>query len=288
MTDNMWVTARNIAALSGIAHGFCTRHGGVSTGRYASLNTAYSTEDDAANVAENRARITHALGMTALVAASQVHGVRVVEVTEPWSREHTPEADAMVTRTPGLLLGIQTADCAPILFADAEAGVVGAAHAGWRGALDGVAEETVVAMEKLGAQRARVVAAIGPCIGAASYEVGAEFRAEFANKNAGYAAFFLTPPPAGGRTGGGLNQPLQGVLRSHPNPPPAGEGIFRKYHFDLKGFIAAQLEACGITRVELLPQDTLTDAEDFFSHRRATLEGDARTGRQMSVIGIRE
>ncbi|MCC7259536.1 MAG: peptidoglycan editing factor PgeF [Alphaproteobacteria bacterium] len=266
----MRVTAHNLAALSGIAHGFCTRHGGVSTGRYASLNTAYSTEDKAENVAENRRRIAEALGMTALVAASQVHGVRVVEVTTPWPREHTPEADAMVTRTPGLLLGIQTADCAPILFADAEAGVVGAAHAGWRGALDGVAEETVAAMEKLGAQRARIVAAVGPCIGAESYEVGAEFRAGFMNKNAGYAAFFLTPPPSS---------------YAKASEDRAVEG--GKYHFDLKGFIAAQLEACGIAQVEILPQDTLADTVDFFSHRRATLEGDARTGRQMSVIGIR-
>lgn len=257
MNEKMRVTAHNLSALPGIAHGFCTRHGGVSARRYASLNTAYSTEDDAANVAENRTRIVNALGMTALVAASQVHGVRVVEVTESWSRERTPEADAMVTCTPGLLLGIQTADCAPILFADAEAGVVGAAHAGWRGALNGVAEQTVEAMERLGAQKTRIVAAIGPCIGAASYEVGAEFRAEFVNKDAGYAAFFRAGDNAG------------------------------KYYFDIKGFVAGRLDACGITRVEVLPQDTLADAADFFSHRRATLEGDTRTGRQMSVIGIK-
>lgn len=229
-------------------HGFFTRRGGVSTGAYAALNCGLRGEDDPAAVAENRARAARAIGAApeALRSLRQVHGAAVVEAHTPW--ESLPEADAMVTRTPGIALGIITADCAPVLFQDAQAGVIGAAHAGWKGAVVGVLEATIAAMEALGAQRARITAVVGPCIAQASYEVRSDLRDAVADSR------FFAP----GRDG------------AH-------------FHFDLAGFCAARLLAAGVA-CAALGTDTLTDEARFFSHRRRTLAGGGPLGHQLSAI----
>jgi YfiH family protein len=229
-------------------HGFFTRRGGVSTGAYAALNCGLRGEDDPANVAENRARAARAIGAApeALRSLRQVHGAAVVEASAPW--DALPEADAMVTRTPGVALGIITADCAPVLFQDAEAGVIGAAHAGWKGALAGVLAATIAAMEALGAQRARITAAIGPCIAQASYEVRADLRDAVGDPR------FFAP----------------GRDAAH-------------FQFDLAGYCAARLAAAGVS-AHALGADTLRDEARFFSHRRRTLAGGGPLGHQISAI----
>ncbi len=231
----------------GARHGFFTRRGGVSAGAYAALNCGPRSADDPAHVAENRARAARALGAAPerLVGLRQVHGPVVVEAEPGWS--DPPEADALVTNRPGLLLGIVTADCAPVLLADAEAGVIGAAHAGWRGAVAGVLEATVAAMERLGARRGRIAAVIGPCIAQASYEVRADLR-----EAVGDARFF-----APGRDA------------AH-------------FQFDLAAYCAHRL--AGIGRVEALGLDTLAEEARFFSHRRRTLAGGGPLGHQLSAI----
>ncbi len=226
-------------------HGFFTREGGVSTGPFASLNCSLSGADDPAAVAENRRRVAAAIGVQTLVGCTQVHGAAVAVVDAPWPPGAGPRADAMVTRRPGLGLGIITADCAPVLFA--APGVVGAAHAGWRGALAGVLEAVVAAM---GGQD--VQAAVGPCIGPASYEVGADLRDAVLAREAADARFF-----AGGRPGHWL--------------------------FDLPGYCAARLRAAGVS-VTVLGHDTLPDEQRFFSHRRRTLAGGGPIGHQVAVI----
>ena len=168
--------APGLSSLTGIAHGFFTRHGGVSAGIYASLNCGIGSKDEPAAIRENRGRVTSHLGASNLASAYQVHGTTALVVSEPWPVGERPKADAMVTATPGIALGVLTADCAPVLFADAQARVVAAAHAGWRGALSGVVEAAIEAMEGLGAKRERILAAVGPCIGQGAYEVGPEFR----------------------------------------------------------------------------------------------------------------
>lgn len=229
-------------------HGFFTRQGGVSAGAYATLNCGLRSEDDPAAVAENRARAARALGAApeALRGLRQVHGPAVVEAGAPW--ENLPEADAMVTRSPGVMLGIITADCAPVLFHDAEARVIGAAHAGWKGAVSGVLEATITAMEGLGAKRGRITAVVGPCIAQASYEVRADLR-----DAVGDARFF-----AAGRDA------------AH-------------FQFDLPGYCLARLGAAGVA-AETLGVDTLADETRFFSHRRRTLAGGGPLGHQLSAI----
>ncbi len=226
-------------------HGFFTREGGVSTGLFASLNCSLSGADDPAAVAENRRRVAEAIGVSALVGCTQVHGAAVAVVDEPWPPGAGPRADAMVTRRPGLGLGIITADCAPVLFT--APGVVGAAHAGWRGALAGVLEAVVAAMGGQGVQ-----AAVGPCIGPASYEVGADLRDAVLAREAADVRFFT-----GGRPGHWL--------------------------FDLPGYCAARLRAAGAL-VTVLGHDTLADEQHFFSHRRRTLAGGGPIGHQVAVI----
>jgi YfiH family protein len=233
------------AALAGFRHGFFTRRGGVSAGAYASLNCGLRSDDAAEAVAENRERARLALGAAELRALRQVHGARVVQADEPW--DELPEADAMVASRPGLALGIVTADCAPVLFADPQAQVVGAAHAGWRGAVAGVLEATVDAMEALGARRARIAAVIGPSIAQPSYEVTAELRDAVGD------ARFFTP----------------GRDSAH-------------WQFDLAGYCATRLEGCGV--VAALGLDTLRDEARFFSHRRRTLAGGGPLGHQLSAI----
>ena len=239
--------------LPGIEHGFFGRRGGVSEGIYASLNCAPASNDRREHIIENRARVAAHFGEGfSLVTMQQYHSPEVVSVTQPWTMEQSPKADALVSKTPGIILGLNTADCAPVLLDDAAAGVIGAAHAGWKGALAGVCEATIGAMEALGAVRSRIHAGIGPCIGQASYEVGPEFRAEFAGPET--ARFFI----------------------------PAGrQGHFQ---FDLEGYVAARLENAGIGNVARLGACTFAREDDFFSFRRATLKGEKDYGREISAI----
>ena len=241
-----------------VAHGFFTRRGGVSTGPYAALNCSLSGQDAREAVAENRARAARALGAApeALVGLTQVHGIAVARVETPWPAGAGPAADAMVTDRPGVALGIITADCAPVLLADAEAGVIGAAHAGWRGAAGGVIEATVAAMEALGATRGRIAGAVGPCIGQASYEVGEDLRAAVLAVGAD-GARFLAPGRREGR-----------------------------WQFDLSGYCAARLAAAGICRIDVVAADTAADEARFFSHRRRTLAGGGPIGHQISMIAM--
>ncbi len=242
--------------LGDVAHGFLGRRGGISAGVVAGLNTGLGSGDDEAAVAENRARAAAAvLPGAVLTGVYQIHSPRCVTVAEPWSDAERPQADALVTGRKGVLLGIVTADCAPVLFADSTAGVVGAAHAGWKGAFTGVIENAVAAMEALGARRANIAAAIGPCIAQASYEVDEGFAARFADADPANAGYF-----AAGRPG--------------------------HWQFDLEGYVAHRLEMAGIARVERLGLDTLAAPDRFYSYRRATLRGEPAYGRQISLIGL--
>jgi YfiH family protein len=247
------VEAIRARSLSGVAHGFLGRTGGVSQGAVASLNVGLGSGDDPAAVAENRRRAAGAvLPGAPWSGVHQVHSADCVTLAKPWDDDHRPIADALVTDRPGILLGIVTADCAPILLADIEAGVIGAAHAGWRGALAGVAEAVVAAMAALGARRERLAAAIGPAIAQPSYEVGEDFRDRF---GAADARFF-----APGRPG--------------------------HLQFDLEGYVAARLAGAGVGTVEKLGLDTCADEARFFSYRRSTLRGEPAYGRQFSLIGL--
>ena len=243
-------------ALAGTRHGFLGRIGGVSTGVVAGLNVGLGAGDDGAAVAENRRRAVAAVAPGArLVTVYQVHSPLCVPVDEPWDEASRPEADALVTNRPGLVLGIVTADCAPVLFADTQAGVIGAAHAGWKGAFGGVLESTLAAMEALGARRARIAAAIGPCIAQSSYEVDEAFRARFLAQDPGNARFF-----AEGRSG--------------------------HCHFALESYAAARLDRAGIAHIEPLATDTCSQPARFYSYRRSTLAGEPAYGRQFSLIAL--
>ncbi len=243
-------------ALDGIPHGFLGRPGGVSTGLYSGLNVGLGSDDDREAIAENRRRACEAvLPGARLVTLHQVHSPDAVIVTAPFADEARPHADALVTATPGLLLGILTADCVPVLFADREAGVVGAAHAGWKGAIAGVTDRTILAMERLGAHRDRLSCAIGPCIARASYEVHRGFMERFCDEDAGNERFFT-------------------------------EGRPGHAQFDIEAYVAARLAAAGVTRVEMLGQDTYSQPDQFFSYRRSCHRGEAGYGRQISLIGL--
>jgi YfiH family protein len=236
-------------------HGFFTRRGGVSSGPFASLNCALSGQDDRALVLRNRALAAEAVGAdpARLVGLFQVHGVDVVRVEQPWRPGEGPRADAMVTDRPDVALGIVTADCAPVLFATASGDVVGAAHAGWRGALAGVLEATVAAMGELGAAPEGLLAVVGPCIGQDSYEVAADLRDAVLARDAADVRFF-----APGRRA-------------------------ERWQFDLAGYCAARLVAAGVA-AQVLGADTLADEARFFSHRRRTLAGGGPIGHQISII----
>jgi polyphenol oxidase len=244
--------------LSGIRHAFFTREGGVSAGLYASLNGGVGSHDEAGHVAENRARMAAALGVAphCLLTAYQIHSPQVVVAAAPWSVEARPRADAIVTRTPGLAIGVSTADCGPILFADPAARVIGAAHAGWRGALSGVAEATLVAMERLGAARERIRAALGPMIRQDNYEVGPDFIARFDAEDEAAAPFFR---------------------------PATRDG---HAHFDLGGYIGARLQRAGIRKVEDLRLCTYADPARFFSFRRTTHRAERDYGRHINAIAL--
>lgn len=248
--------ATRAKALGDIPHGFLGRRGGVSTGAYASLNTGIGSDDAPATIAENRRRATEAvLPGARLAGLYQVHSADAVTVIEPYDDALRPHADALVTNRPGLALGILTADCAPVLFADMQAGVVAAAHAGWKGALGGVTDATIVAMEAIGAHRDRIVAAVGPCIARASYEVDAAFLRRFCEADPENERFF-----ADGR-------------ESH-------------HQFDLEAYVVSRLAIAGIGRIEALGLDTYADATRFFSYRRATHRDEPSYGRQISIIGL--
>jgi polyphenol oxidase len=243
-------------ALGGLPHGFFGRRGGVSTGDLASLNTGLGSNDAPALIAENRRRVADAVrpGAT-LTGLYQVHGNRCVIVDGDSDLAARPEADALATRTPGILLGILTADCVPVLFADRGAKVVGAAHAGWKGAIAGVTDATLTAMESLGARRADIAVAIGPCIGRASYEVDESFVATFVTDDPANERFF-----AGSKPGHAM--------------------------FDIAAYVAARLAAAGVTRIAIGGQDTYAEAADYFSYRRACHKSENSYGRQLSVIGL--
>lgn len=244
------------ASLSGVRHGFFTRRGGVSRGIYASLNCGPGSADDGAAVQENRRLVAEALeAKHGLASLYQVHGRDVVVVGEEHDFGGRPKADGMVTTRRGIALGILTADCAPVLFADEQAGVIGACHAGWRGALAGVTDSTIAAMERLGAKRGRIRAAIGPLIRQSSYEVSASFRDQFLEASAASARFF-----APGRRDG-------------------------HWQFDLPGYLMQRLLDSGVS-AEDLGLDTCSDATRFFSYRRMTLSGETDYGRQISAIAL--
>lgn len=251
------VLATTLAAQPGLAHGFFTRRGGVSGGAFAALNCSLSGRDDPDAVRENRRRAADALGLPgeALAGLVQVHGDGVAVLDQPWPEAARPRADALVTRRAGIALGIVTADCAPVLFADPAAGVIGAAHAGWRGAVAGVLEATIEAMIAIGARRAGIVAAVGPCIRQPSYEVAADLRDAVLARDAADARFF-----AAGRRAD-------------------------RWQFDLALYCDARLRAAGVA-TEVTPHDTLAAEQDFFSHRRNTLAGGGPIGHQLSAIAL--
>lgn len=252
----MSVDVIKAAVLEPVPHGFLGRRGGVSEGVCAGLNVGLGSSDDRAAIAENRRRAVAAVAPgAALVTLHQVHSADVVAVTGPFPDDGRPHADAMVTDRPGLALGILTADCAPVLFADLMAGVVGAAHAGWKGAFAGVAERTLAAMETLGADRSRIVAAVGPAIARKSYEVDDAFLRRFAEADPDNERFFSS-----GRAG--------------------------HHQFDLEAYVLSRLAAAGLGRIEALGLDTYSDARRFFSYRRSAHRGEADYGRQISLIAL--
>jgi polyphenol oxidase len=243
-------------SLGQLPHGFLGRRGGMSVGECAGLNVGYGSNDDPEAIAGNRRLAVAALLPEAeLATVHQIHSAEVVVADAAWLQGERPRADGMVTDTPNLLLGILTADCAPVLFADHQAVVVGAAHAGWRGALAGVTDSTIEAMEKLGARREHIRAAVGPCIGQPSYEVDEAFRARFLHADPNNDRFFI-------------------------------EGPAGKPHFDLEAYVVHRLVAAGIEEIEALNLDTYADDSRFFSFRRATHRGEADYGRQLSAIAI--
>jgi YfiH family protein len=252
----MSVEALRASALATVPHGFLGRRGGVSQGICSGLNVGLGSQDDPSAIAENRRLAIEAVAPGArLVTLYQVHSAEAVYVTAPYPDEARPHADAMVTDRPGLVLGILTADCAPVLFADVEAGVVAAAHAGWKGAFGGVVEATLAEMEQRGADRARIAAAVGPCIARRSYEVDDAFLRRFTAAEPEHERFFSL-----GRDG--------------------------HHQFDLEGFVLSRLATAGLTQVEALGEDTYAQPDRFFSYRRATHRGEPTYGRQISLIAL--
>ena len=249
------LTASNLSQSSGVAHGFFGRQGGASEGIFASLNCGPGSGDVREHVSENRARVLKTLGGDKLLTLYQIHSPNAVVANEPW--EQGPQADAMVTNVPGLALGILTADCAPVLFADSAARVIGAAHAGWKGALTGVIGSVLEKMESLGADRTRISAAIGPSISQDNYEVGPEFIARFTDAAKDNSRFFVSSDKAG------------------------------HWRFDLEAYVVHRLQEAGLTNIEPLSACTYAREGDFFSFRRATHRAEKDYGRQVSAIVLR-
>ena len=252
------IQAPSLAGLDGIQHRFFTRRGGVSSGLYSSLNCGYGSGDSPDNVRENRRRVAETFGRTEpdLLTLYQIHSTEVLTIdSERWVSPGAPKADGLVTQRPEVVLGVMAADCAPVLLADGTAGVIGAAHAGWKGALTGVVEATIAAMEKLGARRERLTVAIGPCIGRDSYEVGPEFPAPFLAQDEANGAFFKASPRAG------------------------------HFIFALPGYLVRRIGLAGVAAIAT-GHDTLTATGDFFSYRRNTLDGVRDYGRGLSAIAL--
>lgn len=254
MTNPPHTKAEHLSNLDGIEHGFFGRQGGVSTGIYASLNIGQGSDDTAQNIRDNRDLIRDAMGAEKLLSCFQVHSAKVVTVTEPWRTR--PQADGMVTKMPGIALCILTADCVPVLLADPVEGVIGAAHAGWKGALAGICEQTVEAMETLGAKRHNLVAAIGPAIQQESYEVGPEFRDTFVGEYEWTDRLFKA-------------------------------GRDDRSHFDLTGYVCTILGREGVNTIDRIPHDTCAMDEAYFSNRRRNQRGETDYGRNGSVIMLR-
>jgi YfiH family protein len=250
--------ASSLSAIAGIRHAFFTREGGVSDGIYASLNAGVGSQDAPEKVTENRTRMAHAVGVAAdsLLTCYQIHSPEVVIAETSWPADARPRADAIVTTVPGLAIAVSTADCGPVLFAEPYARVIGAAHAGWRGAFTGVLEATLAAMERCGAERSRVVAALGPMIRQPSYEVGPEFVTRLAAADHANARFFKNA------------------------------GRPRHALFDLAGYIAARLAVAGITQIEDLGHCTYEDSRRFFSYRRSVHRGEGDYGRHVNAIAL--
>ncbi len=250
--------ARSLSKFSGIHHAFFTREGGVSNGLYASLNGGVGSDDQPESVAENRARMATALSVKPglLITAYQIHSPDVVVAERPWSESDRPRADGIVTRVQGLAIGISTADCGPVLFADADARIIGAAHAGWRGALAGVLEATLATMENLGAKRARIVAALGPMIRQPNYEVGSDLVEQFMAADRDSARYFAPAARAG------------------------------HAQFDLAGYIEFRLARAGVSEIEDLGLCTYGDPARFFSFRRATHRAERDYGRHINAIAL--
>jgi YfiH family protein len=250
------IEAAGLGRIAGVRHGFFTREGGHSQGLYASLNCGLGSGDDLAAVRRNRRSVAAALGAEPgkLLSVFQFHSHTVIQATEPWAEDARPRGDAIVTRHPGIAVAILTADCAPVLMADTTVGIVAAAHAGWKGALARVLESTIDEMERLGGHRRHIVAAIGPSIGQAAYEVGQEFYDRFLTSEPGNARFFVDS-----------DRPLH-------------------YRFDLPAYAAFRLEALGLQQVEVIEACTYTEEQRFFSYRRATHRGETDYGRQISVV----
>lgn len=251
MTTPPFTQAEHLAGLERIQHGFFGRQGGVSTGIYASLNIGQGSDDTAQNIRDNQERILDAMAADTLLSCFQVHSAKVVTVTEPWRTR--PQADGMVTELPGFALCILTADCAPVLLADPVAGVIGAAHAGWKGALAGICEQTIEAMEALGTERHNIVAAVGPSIQQESYEVGPEFRDTFVGEHEWTDRLFKA-------------------------------GRDDRSHFDLTGYVSTVLAREGVNTVDLIGHDTCAMEDTYFSNRRRNQRGEPDYGRNGSVI----
>jgi YfiH family protein len=251
----MRTTTALLGACPGIRHGFFGRQGGTSAPPYDSLNMALRTGDLRENVLTNRRIVAEALGAENLVVARQVHGTTTIRVTAPWAPDDAPEADALVTTVPNLVIAVTTADCAPVLLCDPQAGVVGAAHAGWKGALDGIVESVVAAMVEAGAEHSRIAAAVGPCIQRRSYQVGPEFESRFRDQDPQSDGFFT-----------------------------AGRGD--RFYFDLESYVCQRLGRAGVTTVQASGLDTVAEPERFFSYRRTTLAGGGPFGTHASAIAI--
>ena len=252
----MYHSCPELSTISTIKHGFFTRSGGVSDGIYTSLNCGYGSGDDVEKVTENRKRVADKMGASTLVTVHQIHSPAAIVVNKAWEFKNAPQADALVTEQPGIVLGILTADCLPILFADGKAGVIGAAHAGWKGALGGVIEATINAMIGLGAKAKSIIATIGPAISKNSYEVGAEFLERFITANPANSKFF-TPSE----------------LENH-------------HLFDLPAYATNRMQESGISQINNIAQDTYFNDNDFFSYRRSCKRSEAAYGRQISVISL--
>jgi polyphenol oxidase len=253
-------TATNLSASAGVAHGFFGRQGGVSTGLYGSLNCGLGSADERAKVLENRARVARALlgpsSTATVLTAYQVHSADAVLVEEPWAPDRQPKVDGLVTRRKGLVLGSLAADCTPVLLADSEAGVIGALHAGWKGAVAGIVEATIKVMVTAGARRHVIQAAIGPTINQSSYEVGPEFEAQFLARDAGFKRFFAANPTTG------------------------------RAHFDLPAFVEDALRRADVGGIERRTTCTYANPDHYYSFRRTTHRKEADYGRQISTIAL--